>query len=126
MSATGPESIDMHAVAAAFSEAVGRAVRYAPIPVTALDQGMAQMGMDEFTRTMLCDYFTAYSNNWGDVVTHTVPQLLGRPARSIRDFARAVAGPSAQARASRSPSRIGRAVARWQVGCRSSRPRLGV
>ena len=89
---TGPESIDMHAVAAAFSEAVGRAVRYAPIPVTALDQGMAQMGMDEFTRTMLCDYFTAYSNNWGDVVTHTVPQLLGRPARSIRDFARAVAG----------------------------------
>lgn len=88
---TGPESIDMHAVAAAFSDALGKAVRYAPIPVAALDQGLSQMGMDEFTRTMLCDYFTAYSNNWGDAVTHSVPELLGRPARSIRDFAAAVA-----------------------------------
>lgn len=81
----------MHAVAAAFSDALGKAVRYAPIPVAALDQGLSQMGMDEFTRTMLCDYFTAYSNNWGDAVTHSVPELLGRPARSIRDFAAAVA-----------------------------------
>lgn len=88
---TGPESIDMHAVAAAFSDALGKVVRYVPIPVAALDQGLSQMGMDEFNRTMLCDYFTAYSNNWGDAVTHSVPELLGRPARSIRDFAAAVA-----------------------------------
>lgn len=88
---TGPESIDMNAVAAAFSDAVGKLVRYQPIPVSALEQGLLQMGMDEFTRTLLCDYFTAYSNNWGDAVTLTVPELLGRPARSIRDFAAAVA-----------------------------------
>jgi hypothetical protein len=49
------------------------------------------MGLDEFTRTLLCDYFTAYSNNWGDVVTEQVQGLLGRPARSIADFARSVA-----------------------------------
>jgi len=88
---TGPASIDMHQVAAAFTEAVGKPVRYVPIPVAGLDQGMAQMGMDEFTRTLLCDYFTAYSSGWGDVVTDTVPQLLGRPARSIADFAHSVA-----------------------------------
>lgn len=88
---TGPASVNMHQVADAFTQAVGKPIRYVPIPVAALDQGMAGMGMDEFTRTLLCDYFTAYSNNWGDAVTDEVPRLLGRPARSIADFAQAVA-----------------------------------
>jgi uncharacterized protein YbjT (DUF2867 family) len=88
---TGPASIDMHQVAAALSEAVGKPVRYQPIPVAAFDQGLAQLGGDEFSRTLFCDYFTAYSQGWGDAVTDTVPTLLGRPARSILDFARAVA-----------------------------------
>jgi uncharacterized protein YbjT (DUF2867 family) len=88
---TGPASVSMQDVAAALSTAVGKAVRYLPIPVPALDASLSQMGLDEFTRTLLCDYFTAYSNNWGDVVTEQVQGLLGRPARSIADFARSVA-----------------------------------
>lgn len=88
---TGPASVNMTQVAEAFSHATGKPVRYVPIPVAALDQGLSQMGMDDFGRTLLCDYFTAYSNNWGDVVTDEVARLLGRPARSIADFAQAVA-----------------------------------
>ncbi len=88
---TGPTSIDMHQVAEAFTQAVGKPVRYVPIPVAALDQGLSQMGTDEFTRTLYCDYFAAYSANWGDAVTDEVSRLLGRPARSIADFAQAVA-----------------------------------
>ncbi|WP_158501727.1 SDR family oxidoreductase [Vitiosangium sp. GDMCC 1.1324] len=88
---TGPRSISMHEVAAAFTEALGRPIQYVPVPAEAFDQQLAQAGVDEFSRTLLGDYFAAYSRNWGDLVTDVVPRLLGRPARSIAEFARAVA-----------------------------------
>lgn len=87
---TGPRSISMVEVAEAFSKALQKPIKYIPIPLEASDQAMAQMGLDEFMRTMLGDYFAAYSNNWGNVVTEEVPRLLGRPARSIDDFAKAI------------------------------------
>lgn len=88
---TGPASIGMAEVAAAFSEALGKPVRYVPIPVEAADAAMAQHGMDEISRTMLTDYFAAYARGWGDFVTDDVQRLIGRAPRSIADFARAVA-----------------------------------
>ncbi len=88
---TGPKSISMHEVAAAFGEALGRPVKYVPVPALAAEQAMAKMGLDDYMLTVMGDYFTAYARNWGDLVTDAVPKILGRPARSIADFARAVA-----------------------------------
>jgi uncharacterized protein YbjT (DUF2867 family) len=88
---TGPRSISMREVAVAFTEALGRPIKYAPVTIEAFDQQLAQMGVDEFTRDMAADYFSAYSRNWADLVTDDVPRMLGRPARSISEFARAVA-----------------------------------
>jgi uncharacterized protein YbjT (DUF2867 family) len=88
---TGPRSISMHEVAAAFAEALGKPVKYVAIPTAAADQAMAGFGMDELTRTFMTDYLEAYARNWGDLVTEDVPRILGRPARSISEFARAAA-----------------------------------
>jgi hypothetical protein len=37
---------------------------------------------------MLIEYGAAYAANWGDLTTAHVPDVLGRPARSLLDFAR--------------------------------------
>jgi uncharacterized protein YbjT (DUF2867 family) len=88
---TGPKSIGLHEVAAAFSEALRKPVRYVPIPVEAAAQALAGFGLDELTIDMLTDYFRAYAAGWGDFVTDDVERITGRPARSIAELAQAVA-----------------------------------
>ncbi len=89
---TGPRAVSLAEVAAALGAALGKPVKYVPIPIEAADEAMAKMGLDEWTRTLSTDYFAAYSRNWADAVTGDFSQLVGRPARSIDDFARDFAG----------------------------------
>lgn len=89
---TGPKSIDMHEVAAALSRAVGKPVKYVAVPVAAAQAAMAKAGVDEWRINSLGDYLTAYGSGWGDFATEDFPQLMGKPARSIDDFANAFAG----------------------------------
>jgi uncharacterized protein YbjT (DUF2867 family) len=89
---TGPASVSLHDVAAALSEALGKPVSYVPVPLEAARQSMSRMGMDEWTTNMLCDYFAAFSSNWGDVVTDDFQRVLGKPPRSIAQFARDFVG----------------------------------
>jgi uncharacterized protein YbjT (DUF2867 family) len=89
---TGPKSIDMNEVAAAFSAAVGKPVKYVDVPLSAADEGMAKWGMDEYARGMMEDYLVAYARNWGDFVTDDVPNITGHPARSIAEFAKQAFG----------------------------------
>ena len=88
---TGPSSISMQDVAANFSNVFKRRVQYHPVSMEFADQYMAASGLDEFTRTVMCDYFHAYSRDWGAVVTNDLPLLLGRSARSIQEFAWTIA-----------------------------------
>ncbi len=89
---TGPASLTAHQVAAAIGEAVGKPVKYVPVPVEAARQAMGQMGMDDWAQNMMADYFNAYSRNWGDFVTDDIQKVMGKPPRSIADFARDFAG----------------------------------
>jgi uncharacterized protein YbjT (DUF2867 family) len=84
---TGPKSIDMTEVAAAFSDALGRPVQYVPVSLAAADEAMSKF-LDEYMRGMMEDYNRAYAANWGDFVTSDVPDIAGHPARSIQEFAR--------------------------------------
>jgi uncharacterized protein YbjT (DUF2867 family) len=93
---SGPRSIDMSEVAGAFGRALGREVKYVPVPIEAAVQAMAHMGADEWMQNAMADYFAAYSKGWGDLVTDEIPKLLGRPARSIDDFARDLLAPMAK------------------------------
>ena len=85
---TGPASVSMHQVAAAIGEAIGKAVKYVPVTVEAQRQSILQMGMDEWTANLLGDYSTAYSANWGDLVTDDFPRVTGKAPRSIAQFCR--------------------------------------
>lgn len=89
---TGPASISMHQVAAAIGEAIGKAVKYVPVTVEAQRQSILQMGMDEWMANLLGDYSTAYSANWGDLVTDDFQRVMGKAPRSIAQFGRDFAG----------------------------------
>lgn len=89
---TGPASVTMHQVAAAIGDATGKPVRYEPVPLEAAWQSMVQAGIDEWTVNLTCDYFAAYSTNWGDLVTNDFQSVVGNAPRSIAEFAKDFAG----------------------------------
>jgi uncharacterized protein YbjT (DUF2867 family) len=89
---TGPASLTMHDMAAMIGAAVGKEVKYIPVPVEAAKQAMAQMGMDEWTLNLIGDYMTAYSANWGDRVTDDFRRITGKAPRSFQQFATDFAG----------------------------------
>lgn len=76
----------MHQVAAAIGEAIGKGVKYMPVTVDAERQAILQMGMDEWMTNLLGDYSTAYSANWGDLVTDDYRRITGKAPRSISQF----------------------------------------
>ena len=84
---TGPASVTMHQVAVVIGEAIGKAVKYVPVAIETARQSMLQMGMDEWAANLLCDYFVAYSANWGDLVTDDFQRVMGKAPRSITQFA---------------------------------------
>ena len=89
---TGPAAVTLHDFAAAVSRATGKPVEYVPVPVEAAAQGMKQWGMDDWMVGMMVDYMNAYARNWASDVTSDFQQVVGRPARSIDEFARDFAG----------------------------------
>lgn len=89
---TGPASITMHQAAETIGEAIGKRVRYEPIALDQCWRSMVDSGMNEWTVNLLCDYFAAYSTNWGDLVTDDFQRVVGKDPRTIADFASHYAG----------------------------------
>jgi uncharacterized protein YbjT (DUF2867 family) len=85
---TGPEAISMEQAAAQLGQGLGRPIRYVPVPHEAARQSMLELGMPAWLVGMMIEYGTAYAENWGNFTTPHVSELLGRPARSVLDFAR--------------------------------------
>lgn len=85
---TGPAAISMADAAEQLSRALGKTVSYVAVPHEAARQAMLAQGLPAWLTGMLVEYSTAYSENWGNFITPHVPELLGRPARSVLDFAR--------------------------------------
>jgi uncharacterized protein YbjT (DUF2867 family) len=85
---TGPASLSGEEMAAAFSNGLGRAIRYAPVPPEAMRASLIEAGASPWLGDMMVEYALAYGSNWGDFVTRDVPTVLGRPARALADFAR--------------------------------------
>ena len=89
---TGPASLSMHQIATAIGNAIGKPVAYVPVSVDDARQSMAQMGLDDWTVNLMCDYFAAYSANWGDLVTDDFQRVTGKAPRSIEQFAKDFGG----------------------------------
>lgn len=86
---TGPEAVGFAELAAAVSEATGKPVRYQPISMEEARARMEAQGVEprliEATLAL-----AAYQKAGGPTaqVSEDVERILGRPPRSIRDFAR--------------------------------------
>ncbi len=84
---TGPEAFSMHQFATAVGEAIGKPVKYVPVPVSAAVDNFEKMGFDDYNIVALRDYLTAYSTGWQSEVTDAVKQLTGRGPRGLNEFA---------------------------------------
>ena len=85
---TGPTAIGIDQVASALGEALGKPVKYVPVPVAAMVESITKMGLDDYNQVALRDYFKAYSRGWESQVTSAVKDLTGIEARGIAEFAR--------------------------------------
>ena len=84
---TGRTAVGVADVAAAIGKALGKEVKYQPIPVDAVVENMTKMGADDYTQTAMRDYFTAYSHGWQNAVTPAVKEITGQEPRTLEDFA---------------------------------------
>lgn len=84
---TGPASVSLEEAASELTQGLGKPVRYVPVPHDAARQSMLDSGMPPWVVGLLGEYSRAYANDWGNFTTTHLPDLLGRPARSVREFA---------------------------------------
>ena len=89
---TGPASISMHDLAAAFTKVLGKKIEYVDVPVEAAVQGMVGMGMPQVMADAFGELFPNFANNGADRATDDVEKVTGHPPRSINDFAGDFAG----------------------------------
>ena len=91
---TGPAAITLHEVARAFSSALGREVKYVPVPPEAVADSIRKLGWGEWFATVMRDYSAAYAKGMGDFTTDHVLKITGQQPRSIEQFAREVLAPA--------------------------------
>lgn len=81
---TGPDALTMHDVAAAISTATGQAIHYQPSSIEDAERRLAErlgpMG------AFLVEHYRAVAAGGFATVSTTVPDLLGRPARSLPEL----------------------------------------
>lgn len=86
---TGPKSEDMNAIAAEYSSALGRTVRYVDVPFEEWrDRVLRKHGLSEHIIEHLATMARLHAENRYDRLTHNVEMLIGRPATSVRDWVR--------------------------------------
>ncbi|MBB6487090.1 SDR family oxidoreductase [Rhizobium lusitanum] len=90
---TGPTSVSFHEIAEELSEQLGREIKYRPVSPEALAQSIRDMGLGEWFAQGFHDYLLAYSRGWGDFTTNAVQAILGKQARTFRQFAKEVLVP---------------------------------
>jgi uncharacterized protein YbjT (DUF2867 family) len=83
---TTPESFTIAEFASALGAALGKPVQYVDVPISAARESMVGMGMDPWVVDGYMELFEGFSDNWGDKTSPDIQKLLGRPARSLRDF----------------------------------------
>lgn len=89
---TGPEAISSSDCAAALSAALGREIRHVDVPDEAFRAGLAQAGVPAPVAENLARYYAMVKAGEFEMVTPTVADLLGRPARTFQDWATENAG----------------------------------
>ncbi len=90
---TGSASLNLQQVAEAIGKAIGKPVKYVPVPVEAVKKVLSEeKGMNAWSVHRFGEIFNAYAANAGDVVTDDFQRVTGKPPRSIDQFAQDFAG----------------------------------
>ena len=84
---TGPRSQDMDAMAAEYSDALGRTITYVDVPLEQWrDQELRSRNLPDHVFEHLLTMARLHAANRYDRLTHDVETITGRPATSVRDF----------------------------------------
>jgi len=84
---TGPRSQDMNGVAAEYSGALGRPIRYVDMPFDQWrDDEVGRRNLSGHLCEHLLTMARLHADNRYDRLTHDVETITGRPAAGIRDF----------------------------------------
>lgn len=83
---TGPELLTFEHCVNKISEASERKIGFMPVPVDAYLEGARKQGMAEELAWLIRELFVNVLDGRNESVTDTVEKILGRPARSFRDY----------------------------------------
>jgi uncharacterized protein YbjT (DUF2867 family) len=83
---TGPESADLDHYARAFSEALGRPIRYRDVPLAAWSEGLRRMRFPEHVVNHLSAMTELNRQGRYDRLTDTMYKLTGKAPTTMRDF----------------------------------------
>jgi uncharacterized protein YbjT (DUF2867 family) len=92
---TGPEALTLTEVAGVLSSATGREVRYVPETIEEAFASRASYGAPDWQVEAWVSTYTAIAAGELAGVSSAVPDLLGRPARTLEQVLRAQAGDGA-------------------------------
>lgn len=84
---TGTKSEDMRAVAAEYSEALGRTITYVDVPMAEWrERELPARGLPEHVASHMKTMAQLHADNRYDRLTHDFEAIIGRPATSIREY----------------------------------------
>jgi uncharacterized protein YbjT (DUF2867 family) len=83
---TGPELFSNYDVAAVLSRLLGRTITYRELTFEQSKEAMIRAGIPEQIAEMNAQAFSLTADGDAEWVTQDVPSLLGRPARSFKQF----------------------------------------
>jgi uncharacterized protein YbjT (DUF2867 family) len=83
---TTPEAFTIAEFADALGGQLGKPVQYVDVPISAARESMIGMGMDPWIVDGYMELFEGFADNWGNNTSPDIENLLGRPARSHRQF----------------------------------------
>jgi uncharacterized protein YbjT (DUF2867 family) len=89
---TSDKAVNYYEVAEAIGKVIHDKVEYVPISLQEARQEMEQKGMPPALIETFISYDTAQRNGETEIVSESVRTVLGKPARTLEDFARDYAG----------------------------------
>lgn len=83
---TGPELLTMHEIAERFTRILGRKYTYVDLPLDDFRKRLKGVGFSDWRIAAVSAELESIANGSLDHTTHTIEDLLGRPATSIDQF----------------------------------------
>lgn len=88
---TGPQALTFAEAVAEIAAATGRPLAFRRVSPAEFDEGLAAAGLPAETRALIGELFATVLDGRNSALAHGLEQLLGRPGRSLRDYARRTA-----------------------------------